>query len=59
MIVMKSSVCQYYLETANLILKLRECTVGNKWDQVRAIVMREDLDLPSTAMEEINAGKEV
>ena len=55
-ILVKSSITQYYLETAHLVLRLRECIVGNRWDQVRAIVMREDLDLPATAMEEINAG---
>ena len=55
-ILVKSSITQYYLETAHLVLRLRECIVDNRWDQVRAIVMREDLDLPATAMEEINAG---
>lgn len=55
-ILVKSSITQYYLETAHLILRLRECIVSNQWDQVRAIVMREDLDLPATAMEEVNAG---
>eukprot|EP01035_Chromulina_nebulosa_P029716 gene29716-39408_t len=54
-ILVKSSITQYYLETAHLVLRLRECIVDNRWDQVRAIVMREDLDLPATAMEEINA----
>eukprot|EP01036_Dinobryon_divergens_P023496 gene23496-31848_t len=32
-ILVKSSITQYYLETAHLVLRLRECIVDNRWDQ--------------------------
>mmetsp|Transcript_28708 Transcript_28708/g.39403 ORF Transcript_28708/g.39403 Transcript_28708/m.39403 type:complete len:1855 (+) Transcript_28708:3-5567(+) len=57
-IVIKSAITQYFLEAAFVILKLRECIISNRWDEVRDIVMRADHDLPATATEEINAVKE-
>lgn len=57
---MRSANTEYYLNAVHVILRLRENTVADNWEEVKAYLQSEETwnDLPQTALEEIRACKE-
>lgn len=56
----RSANTEYYLNAVHVILRLRENTVADNWEEVKAYLESEETwnDLPVTALEEIRACKE-
>lgn len=52
-----SDTTRYYFKAAETILRLREGITNNRWDEVIETV-HQDLDLPTIALDEVNAVRE-